>query len=131
MMDWRDLESFSFGDCPAMADQLAALVLAGTKTATCWAAVEGMHTSVGKHMVVLSGSGLPLAVIETVELAQRRFNEVDASFAYEEGEGNRSLEYWREAHGRYFTRLGQFAEDMLLYCERFRVVERIDAGVCS
>jgi hypothetical protein len=28
---------------------------------------------------------------------------------------------------RYFTRLGgQFAEDMPLYCERFRVVERIE-----
>jgi uncharacterized protein YhfF len=77
-------------------------------------------------MVILSGSGRPLAVIETVELTQRRFNEVDAAFACDEGEGDQSLAYWREAHRRYFTRLGQFAEDMLLYCERFRPVERID-----
>jgi uncharacterized protein YhfF len=27
--DWRELESFSFGDSPALADELAALVLAG------------------------------------------------------------------------------------------------------
>jgi uncharacterized protein YhfF len=74
---------------------------------------------------VFSGSGRPLAVIETVELTKRRFNDVDAAFAYDEGEGDRSLAYWRQAHQRYFTRLGEYAEDMLLYCERFRVVEPI------
>jgi uncharacterized protein YhfF len=126
-IDWRKLEAFSFGDSPALADELAALVLAGIKTVTCWAASDGTPTYIGKQMVVLSGSGFPLAVIETVELTQRSFNEVDASFAYNEGEGDRSLAYWREAHWRYFTRIGQFSEDMLLYCERFRLVERIGA----
>jgi uncharacterized protein YhfF len=124
--DLRGLESFSFGDDPELANELAALVLAGTKTATCWAASDGASTYIGKLMVVLSGSGRPLAVIETVELSQRRFSDVDAAFAYDEGEGDRSLAYWREAHRRYFTRLGQFAEDMLLYCKRFRVVERVE-----
>ena len=124
-MDWRGLETFSFGDNPALADRLAALVLAGKKTATCWAASDGLLTEVGKRMVVLSGSGRPLAVVETVELTQRRFDEVDAAFAHDEGEGDRSLAHWRSAHRAYFTRLGRFAEDMPLYCERFRVVERI------
>jgi uncharacterized protein YhfF len=124
-MDWRKLETFVFGDTPALADELAALVLAGKKTATCWAASDGMLTEIGKRMVMLSGSGRPLAVLETMELSQRRFGEVDAAFAYDEGEGDRSLAYWRDAHRRYFGRLGQFAEDMLLCCERFRVVERI------
>lgn len=121
----RRLESFSFGDSPALADELAALVLAGVKTVTCWAAIDGALTHVGKRMVVLSGSGRPLAVIETIELTQRSFNEVDAAFAYDEGEGDRTLAYWRGAHRRYFTRLGQFSDDMLLYCERFRLVVRI------
>jgi uncharacterized protein YhfF len=124
-MDWRKLETFSFGDGPALADELAALVLAGKKTATCWAASDGMLTEVGKRMVMLSGSGRPLAVLETVELTQRRFGDVGAAFARDEGEGDRSLAFWRDAHRAYFTRLGQFAEDMPLYCERFRVVERI------
>ena len=124
-MEWRGLETFSFGDTPALADELAALVLAGKKTATCWAASEGLLTDVGKRMVVLSGSGRPLAVVETVELTQCRFGEVDAAFAHDEGEGDRSLAYWRSAHRTYFTRLGRFAEDMTLYCERFRIIERI------
>ncbi len=126
MTDWSELESFSFEDSAALADELAALVLAGMKTATCSAVSDGPSTEVGKRMVMLDGSGRPLAVIETVELTHRRFNDVDAAFASDEGEGDRSLAYWREAHRRYFTRLGQFAEDMQLYCERFRVVERIE-----
>jgi uncharacterized protein YhfF len=38
---WRSLAQFSFGDGPELADELAALVLAGKKSATCWAASEG------------------------------------------------------------------------------------------
>ena len=124
-MDWRELETFSFGDNPALADELAALVLAGKKTATCWAASDGPLTEVGKRMVVLSGSGRPLAVVETVEPERRRFHEVDAAFARDEGEGDQSLAFWRSAHRAYLTRLGRFAEDMPLCCERFRVVARI------
>ena len=125
-MDWRTLETFSFGDNPALADELVELVLAGTKTATCWAAEQGLLTDVGKRMVVLDGAGRPRAVIETVELTQHRFPDVDAAFANDEGEGDRTLAYWRRAHDVYFTRLGQFTPDMLLWCERFRVVEVIE-----
>lgn len=121
----QNLETFSFGDSPALADELAALVLAGIKTATCWAAVDGLKTEPGKLMVMLDGNGRPLAIIETVELTLRRFDKVDPSFAYDEGEGDRTLTSWREAHRRYFTRLGQFSPDMIVYCERFRIVERL------
>jgi uncharacterized protein YhfF len=121
--DWRALETFSFGDNPELAEELAQLVLAGRKTATCWAATAGLLTTVGKRMVMLDGGGRPRAVIETVELSGRQFNHVDAAFAYDEGEGDRSLESWRREHRDYFSRLGQFAPDMMLYCERFRVVE--------
>ena len=55
----------------------------------------------------------------------RRFDEVDRSFAFDEGEGDRTLEYWRRAHSPYFTRRGAFSPDMLLWCERFRVIARL------
>ncbi len=92
-MRWRDLEAFSFGDSPAMADRLAALVLDGRKRATCWAASEGQLTELGKRMVMLDGAGRPRAVLETIELAQRRFDEVDATFAHDKGEGDRTLDH--------------------------------------
>jgi uncharacterized protein YhfF len=66
-------------------------------------------------------------VVETVELTLHRFDEVDAAFAYDEGEDDRTLASWRKVHRIYFGRRGQFAEDMLLWCERFRVLEHITA----
>lgn len=48
-------------------------------------------------------------------------------FAAAEGEGDRSLAYWRAAHWRYFSRTlltisRAPAEDMPLVCERFRLL---------
>jgi uncharacterized protein YhfF len=98
-MNWRELEAFSFGDNPALADQLLALVLDGKKQATCWAVTEGLKgAAVGKSMVALDSKQLPRVVLRTIELVQRRFDEVDDQFAYDEGEGDRSLAYWRAAH---------------------------------
>ena len=125
-------EAWSFGDGPAVADKLGALVLAGRKTATCsalWeleAEGEAVARSGGKS-IVLGGSGEPLCIVETTEVAVRRFDEVDEAFARDEGEGDRSLEYWRRAHRNFFARtlpeIGRrFTEEMPLVCERFRVI---------
>ena len=72
---------------------------------------------------------MPIAVIETVELTQRRFDEVDEAFAFDEGEDDRTLAAWRRVHRNYFSRQGTFAPDMLLSCERFRLVARLDPEV--
>jgi uncharacterized protein YhfF len=119
---WAALERFSFGDSPAMADELLALVLAGGKRATCWDVRDGQQTHVGKHMIAADGAGVPRAVLKTIELVQRRFIDVEWSFAAAEGEGDRDLEDWRAGHRGYFERQGHFAPDMLLWCERFEVV---------
>jgi uncharacterized protein YhfF len=121
-MNWRELETFSFGDNPTLADRLLALVFEGKKRATCWALSEGLKgAAIGKSMVALDSKKRPRVVLKTGELVQRRFEDVDDQFAYDEGEGDRSLAYWREAHTRYFTRLGLFRPDMMLWCERFSV----------
>jgi uncharacterized protein YhfF len=120
---YRSLRSFAFGDGPRMADELIELVLAGVKTATCSTEDEPNTSTPGERWIVLDGHGHPRCVIESTEVSYRRFGDVDAAFAYDEGEGDRSLAYWREAHRRYFGRLGKFSEDMMLMCERFRLLE--------
>jgi uncharacterized protein YhfF len=75
---------------------------------------------------VKDGEGRASAVIETVELKHRRFEEIDAAFAHDEGEGDCSLDGWRRMHKAYFTRRGEFSPDMELYCERFRLVEVLE-----
>lgn len=120
---YRSLRSFAFGDGPALADELLELVMNGVKTATCSTEDEPNTSKPGECWIVLDGQGTPRCVIETLEVTYRRFGDVDAAFAYEEGEGDRSLRYWRDAHRRYFGRQGKFSEDMMLMCERFRLVE--------
>jgi uncharacterized protein YhfF len=129
---YRGLRSFAFGDSPALADELLELVLKGVKTATCSTEDEPNTSTPGERWIVLDGRGNPKCVIETTEVSYRRYGDVAEAFAYEEGEGDRSLTYWREAHRRYFGRLGRFSEDMMLMCERFRLVEILaDHGVTS
>jgi uncharacterized protein YhfF len=120
---YRGLRSFAFGDGPALADELLDLVTGGIKTATCSTEDEPNTSTPGERWIVLDGRGEPRCVIESTEVTYRRYNEVDAAFAYEEGEGDRNLAYWRSAHRDYFGRMGRFSEAMMLMCERFRLVE--------
>jgi uncharacterized protein YhfF len=123
-----------FVDGPELADRLGALIVSEVKTATCsalweWEAEGKSLPEVGSKTVVLDGGGNPLCIIETSEVKIVPFNEVDAAFAKEEGEGDLSLEYWREAHWRFFSRtlpkIGREANPyMPLVCERFRSVYR-------
>jgi uncharacterized protein YhfF len=125
---YRSLRSFAFGDSPALADELLELVLNGTKTATCSTEDEPNISKPCERWIVLDGKGDPKCVIESIEVTFQRYTEVDAKFAFDEGEGDRSLAYWREAHRQYFRRLGKFNEDMMLMCERFRLVEVFAEG---
>jgi uncharacterized protein YhfF len=117
------LDKTEFGGPPAEADALLALALEGRKTGTCWAARWGALTHVGKRMLLCDSAGRARAIVETVSLERRRFCDVDERWAREEGEGDLSLAYWRQAHQAFFQREGEFSEDMDLWCERFRVVE--------
>lgn len=87
---YQHLRTFAFGDSPELADELLELVVKGIKTATCSTEDEPNTSTPGERWVVLDGRGEPRCVIETAEVAYRRFNEVDATFAYDEGEGDRS-----------------------------------------
>ncbi len=121
---YEDAVTFQFGDSPELADELLALVLAGTKTATCGALrdfnAQEPVPEAGRRDVVLDGQGRPACVIETLSVLIQRFDQVDEAFALAEGEG--PYEAWRDAHIAYFGRNGGYAPDMMLACERFRVV---------
>lgn len=127
-------EAFSFGNRPESAGELAGLVLRGVKTAT--SSLFWHYELRGKepmregdyHIVEVPGDG-PVCVIRTTELRMRAFDEVDAGFAYDYGEGDRTLEWWREHMWSYYAeecrKLGLEAKpSMPLICERFEVVFR-------
>jgi uncharacterized protein YhfF len=128
----RSYEAAGWGDSPEMADELGRLIAAGSKTATCsavweWQAEGNPWPEPGFITIVLDGRGQPLCIVENIEVTVKLYHEVDASFAFDEGEGDRSLAYWRAAHRVFFSRglakIGrQFSEDMPLVCERFKLI---------
>ncbi|UQN15611.1 ASCH domain-containing protein [Gulosibacter sp. ACHW.36C] len=124
-------EAWAFGATPAHADELLALVLAGTKTSTAsslWdfeATGEAMPRE-GEHSILLDGVGEPRAVIETTQVRIRPFDEVDARHAHAEGEGDRTLAHWRAVHERFWREYSEnprgFEPDMPVVCEAFVLV---------
>lgn len=124
--------TFRFGDSESLCKELLSLVRAGRKTATCEALrafEEGGEAmpEVGRRDVALNWDGTPAVLIETLEVTLKRFCDVDESFALAEGE-NDDLEGWRRDHQRYFERSGGFDEEMMLVCERFRLIHDYAGG---
>lgn len=132
MIDPDSIMVDTFGDSPEMADQLIALVLSGIKTASCsalweWEAEKEPLITPGAFALIVDGHGNPRCILETTEVIHQPFNQVDTQFAFDEGEGDRTYEYWRREHwsffGRTLPKIGkQPAEDMPVVCERFRVI---------
>lgn len=113
-----------------MEERLAGLIIAGRKRATVWNGQEENPTKPGMAWVV-TANNRPVAVIETLSVGQCRFGEIDAEFAFEEGEGDRSLAYWRIVHQTFFEKEGSFSPDMILWWEKFALVEVLDADLAA
>jgi uncharacterized protein YhfF len=114
------------------AAELCELVLQSKKTATAslpWEYEDKPEDAPveGGYSVVTDFDNNPKCVVRTTELRVLPFNEVDAEFAFEEGEGDQSLDYWREVHWDYFSRrcaaLGREPDtEMPVNCERFELL---------
>ena len=121
-----------FGNSSEMAQELAELVIAGTKTATASLLETNKRQSESApiengYSVVTDFDGCPKCVIRTTEIRRMPFLEVDAAFAYDEGEEDRTLDSWRRIHLDYFSReaaqLGfEFNENSVVCCERFELL---------
>jgi len=121
-----------FGNSSKMAKQLAELVISGKKRATAsLVLINQIKPEIAPVLrglsVVTDFEGNPLCVIQTTEIRHLPFMEVDAKFAFDEGEGDQTLEDWRKGHRQYFTREAaesniEFNEKSLICCERFKLL---------
>ena len=124
--------SWYFCDNEKDANELADLVLTGKKSATAsvYELFERENEEIpkhGDHSVITDWSGKARCIIKTTQVDLVPFREVTAEFAFKEGEGDCSLEYWRKAHWEFFTReMEPFGltprESMLVVCEEFELV---------
>ena len=127
-----DYEVVAFGDSPAMADELGLLILNGPKRATAglYSDFEGDIGSlpkVGAYVVVIDGKAAPLCIFQTTEVRIGPLSSVDEKFARDEGEGDRTREWWLAAHTEFFQRQAEregfeCTPDIETVFERFKVV---------
>jgi uncharacterized protein YhfF len=127
-----DYDVVAFGDGPGMATELAELTVAGIKRATA-GLVRQFGSSgepppiPGGYVVLLDGAGQPRAIWRTTEVRIGPLNSVDERFAWDEGEGDRTHEWWLSAHRRFFGRYAEahgfhMHDEIETVFERFTVV---------
>ena len=126
-------EAWSFGEAP---DKLASWVKDGIKSATCSAydlyeAESESLPEAGEYSVILDSHEDAVCIIQTKKVYVASFDQVTAEHAFQEGEGDRSLDYWREVHARFLTNElaavhKTFSEDTKVVCEEFEVVYKQD-----
>lgn len=124
-----EYEAWAYGDSP---DELARLTRDGIKTATASAypmyELDGEPIpAAGEYSVILWADGSAACIIRTEKVCVTPYEDVSAQHAYKEGEGDRSLSYWRSVHEEFFCKelhsVGmEFSEDMDVVCEEFEVV---------
>lgn len=122
----------AFGDDPAMQDELAGLVVSGTKRATAsllrdYATGDEPLPRVGDLALVVDGNGAPRCIYRITQVDVTPLSAVDDRFAWDEGEGDRTLAWWLKAHRAYFTRQAArehflFTDEIDVVLERFEVV---------
>lgn len=123
--DARYFAPMSIGSTPIHADEGAAAILNGTKTATSspfWEYPDERIPFVGALSVLLDGRGRACAIVETRRVAVIPFGTIDDDFARAYGEGDGTLAWFRSEIGAWYrasaARNGEsFSEDTPIICE--------------
>ena len=129
-----EYEAWAFGNSPEMADELLAHVIKGEKTGT-----SSLHLlyelgleaeklpEVGNYCVLLDGNDQAQAIICTKVVDILPYSLISEVHGYLEGEGDRTLRYWRSVHQPYFEQALDeyrltFSEDLLVVYELIELV---------
>ena len=124
-----EIDAWAFG---VESDLLADLVLKGEKTAT--ASAYDLYTLEGEPLpqegtfdIILDSQNQAVCIVEITKVSVEPFSQVSAQHAYKEGEGDKSLTYWRQVHEDFFTDcLGEagliFRPESKVVLEEFRKV---------
>ena len=123
---------FHFDDNEPDANELVILVKEGKKIGTAsllWEYQTGdkRQPKAGDLSVVTDWDGIPQCVIETTLVDVIPFKNVVENFAASDGEGDLSLQYWKDVHWKYFGRVCENLNrkrslEMMVVCENFKVV---------
>ena len=121
-----------FGASEEVADSCVRLVMRGLKRSTSHSLLGLQHRGeslpgIGDLNIVTDWAGNAHCIIRTVKVRLKPFFSVSPEDARLEGEGDGSLEYWKQAHWDYYTlELGAFGkkpvQSMIVVCEEFEKI---------
>jgi len=128
MLRDNDVHSFEFGMPGEMRERLTDLVIQGRKRATAgllaaYAAEDEELERVGERLVVLDNDGRSVATVEITQVDVCAFSQVPWSFLAAEGEGDESVDEWREGHRAEWAAEGVTVDgDTQVVCLHFVLV---------
>lgn len=128
--------SFYFCNNEKDANECAELVVRGIKKATASALLSYEKAyqennepfpKVGDQCIITNWNGQARAIIEITKVETTPYNKITEEFAFIEGEGDKSLKYWKEVHKSFFTEEmkihnKKFDENMIIVCEYFKTI---------
>ena len=132
----NEIDAWVFG---VEADLLADLVLKGEKTATAsaydlYAVEDEPIPQEGTFDIILDSQDQAICIVEITKVSVQTFYQVSAEHAYKEGEGDKSLAYWRQVHEDFFKDcLGEagltFTPNSKVVLEEFRKVYPLQTAI--
>jgi uncharacterized protein YhfF len=111
-----ELRLLEIGTPGEMRQRLNGLILAGRKRATAGLLLDYLRENeelefVGERLALVDDDQRRIATVEVVRVDTVPFGEVSWKFAQTEGEGDESLDEWREGHRRFWTSFGEVVDD--------------------
>ena len=132
--EYADVKPLTYHYCDNKkdADECADLVVKKIKQATSpsvwwFEKYNEEFPKIGDLAIITNWDGEPKAIVRTIKTEIVKFKDITAEYARIEGEGDKSLAYWKETHWAYYTNeMKRFGEqptlDMEIVCEYFETV---------
>lgn len=131
-MNAQEPQSYFFCNNKKDADDCADLVVQRIKQATSTSVWWFEKNSeklprIGDIAIVTNWDGCPKAIVRTTRVEVLKFKDTTPEYAYIEGEGDRSLQYWKKVHWDYYeSEMKEFGEypfeEMEIICEYFETI---------
>ena len=123
----NNIEVWKFGTDKTESDYLFNLVKQGIKTATSYLYTDENYVTPNKFSILCNWDGNEEIKLETINFYIVPFKDVTELHAYKEGEGDRTLNFWRKIHKDFFVKRlmlqgRTFSEDVLVVCEEFKML---------
>ncbi|MBT8308238.1 MAG: ASCH domain-containing protein [Maribacter sp.] len=125
-------KTIHFCDNEKDANECVRLVLKGVKRATSDSLLGLQYRNEplpkkGDFKVITDWNGKAQCIIRTTAVELKPFFSIDEEYAKLEGEGDKSLDYWKKTHWAYYEReLEPFnrvpRDSMIIVCEEFEKV---------